>query len=129
MRIEERLRVEFDDFADQAAGCVVRRRLDGREDAAEKFGQRVRAQSHAGDDAEAGAAAFERPEKVGVRAGVGDPDLAVGGHDLRLDEARPGKAIGLRKASEAAAVNETGDADRHAAAALDVASALVVTAS
>src|SRR5271154_1642161 len=122
MRIEKRLCVEFDDSANKAAGCIVRRRLDGREDTAEEFGQRMRAQSHAGDDSEAAAAAFERPEEVGIRAGVGDPDLAVGGHDLSLDETPPGKAISLRKAAEASALNETRDADRHAAAALYVAS-------
>ena len=44
MRIEERLRVEFDDFRDEAPVGLVGRRLYGREDAAHKFGQRVRAQ-------------------------------------------------------------------------------------
>ena len=82
------------------------------------------AQGHAGDDAERAAAALERPEEVGIGAGVGDLDVAVGGHDLRLQEARRGHAIGLRPTSEAAALDQTGDADRHAAAALDVATSL-----
>ena len=44
-------------------GSVVRRRLDGRENAAEEFGERVGAQGHAGDDAEPAAAPLERPEE------------------------------------------------------------------
>src|SRR5271155_2371107 len=124
MRIEKRLRVEFNDSANKAAGSVVRRRLNGRENAAEEFGERVRAQGHAGDDAEPAAAPLERPEEVRIRACVGDPDLAVGGHDLSLDEARPRNAVSLLKASEASALNETCDPNRHAAAALYIASAL-----
>ena len=79
---------------------------------AEELGQRVRAQRDAGDDSKPAAAALQRPEEVGIRAGVGDPDLAVGGHDFRLDEARAGQSIGLREAAEAAAQDEPGDADR-----------------
>ena len=120
MRIEERLRVEFHDLGDQAPVGFIRRRLDGRGNRAEEFRQRVRAQSDAGDDAEPAAAALQRPEEIRIRAGVGDFDLAVGGHDLGLYEARAGLSIGLRAASEAAAQNEAGDADRHAAAALHV---------
>ena len=78
------------------------------------------AYSDAGDDSEPAAAALERPEQVRVRAGVGDFNLAVGGHDLRLNEARRGRAIGFGKAAEAAAQDDAGDADCQAAAALHV---------
>ena len=67
MRIEERLRVELDDLADEAALRVVGRRLDDRDHAAEEVGKRVRAQGDAGDDAEPAAAPLERPEEVGIR--------------------------------------------------------------
>ena len=121
MRIEKRFSVEFDGFGDEATIGVVGRRVDGREHPAEEFGQRMRAQSDAGDDAEPAAAAFERPEQVRICAGVGDSDLAVRGHDLRLDEVRAGQSVGLRVAAEAAAQDEAGDADGEAAAALHIA--------
>src|ERR1700733_9121634 len=72
MWIEERLRVEFDGFGDEAAVGVVGCRLYGREHAAHKFRQRMRAQRDARDDAEPAAAALQRPEEVGIRAGIGD---------------------------------------------------------
>src|SRR5271163_1661874 len=78
MWIEERLRVEFDGFGDEAAVGVVGCGLYGRKDSAKEIGQGMRAQGHAGDDAEP-AAALQRPEEVGIRAGVGDFDIAVGG--------------------------------------------------
>ena len=84
----------------------------------------MRAQRDAGDDAEPAAAALQRPEEIGIRAGVGDFDVAVGGHDFRLQQARPGLSEGLRATAEAAAQNEADDADRHAAAALHVAAGL-----
>ena len=124
MRIEKRLAVEFNDLADQPAVGVIGRRLDDGEHSAEIFRQRMRAQSDAGDDAEPAAAAFQRPEKIGIRAGVGDSDFAVRSHDLHLDEARGREAICLGVASEAASQDETCDANRHAAAALDVTTAL-----
>ena len=124
MQIEERLGVEFDCFGDEAAIGVVGGRLDCRGHAAEEFGQGVRLEGHAGDDAEPAAAAFERPEEIGIRTGVGDSDLAVGGHDLGLEEARAGHAVGFGETAEAAAEHQAGDAHRHAAAPLHVAPAL-----
>ena len=84
----------------------------------------MRAQRDAGDDAEPAAAAFQRPEEIGIRAGVGNFDVAVRGYDFRLQQARPGRAISLRKASKAPAQDDAGDTDRQAAAALDVTAAL-----
>ena len=124
VRIEKRLRVEFDNLRDKAPVGLVGRRLYGREHSAQKFRQRVGAQSDPGDDAEPAAAALQRPEEIGIRAGVGDFNVAVGCHDFRLQHARSGRPIGLRKASKAPAQDEAGDADGHAAAALHVAAAL-----
>ena len=90
----------------------------------QKFPQRVRAQSDAGDDAEPAAAPFQRPEQVGIRASVGDFNVAVGRYDFRLQQARSGQPIGLGVTPEAAAQDQADDADRHAAAALHIAAAL-----
>jgi hypothetical protein len=49
VRIEERLRVEFDNLRVEAPVGLVGRRLDGREHPAQKLRQRVRAQSDAGE--------------------------------------------------------------------------------
>ena len=122
--IEERLRVKLDRLANEPAIGVVGGRLDRREHDAERLRKLVRAQRDAGDDAEPAAAPFERPEEVGIYAGVGDSDLAVRGDDLRLDKVGAGRSVGLREAAEAAAEDEPDDADRHAAAALHVATAL-----
>jgi hypothetical protein len=123
MRIEDRLRIEFHDLADEATIGVVGVRLDRREHPAEKLGQRVRLEGDAGDDAEPAAAAFERPEEVRIRACVGDFDVAVRGHDLRFDQARRSEAIALGVTAEAAAKDKAGNSHRHAAAPLHVAPA------
>ena len=68
MRVEERLAIEFEDFFDEATMSVVGRRLDGRVSPAEEIRKLVRAQSQAGDDAEPAAAAFQRPEEIGIRS-------------------------------------------------------------
>ncbi len=81
-------------------------------------------QGHPRDDAEPAAAALDRPIEIGVRARIGDLDIAVRGHDLRFQEARRGHAIALGKTAEAAARDQPGDPDRQAAAALDIAARL-----
>ena len=87
-------------------------------------------QRDAGDDAEAApAAAFERPEEIGMRAGVRDPHRAVGGDDFGFEQTGGGQAVALGETAEAAALNQSRDADGRTPAALNVAPALVVTAS
>ena len=87
MRIEQRLLIKPDEFADQAAERGVGAGLDGEYRGAEPFGQLVRRQGDARDHPEgATASALERPEQVGIGAGVGDPDRAVGSDDLRLQQ-------------------------------------------
>ena len=123
--LSSRLAVEADDLADQPAERGVRGRLDRHEHGAEELRQIVRPQREPGHDAEAAAtAALDRPEQVRIRAGVGDPHRAVGGDDLGFQQARRGHAVGLREASEAAALDQAGDAHGQAAAALDVAARL-----
>ena len=84
----------------------------------------MRAQSDARDDAETAAAAFQRPEKIGICATVGDFHIAVGGDDLRLQQASACLPVGFRPAAKAAAQNKADDPDRHAAAALHIAATL-----
>ncbi len=88
------------------------------------LGQIVRPQGHSGDDAECPAApSFEGPEQVGIAARVHDSNRAVGGHDLRFQKAGRRGAVSLRERSEAAALDETGNANGSAAASLNVAAA------
>ena len=82
-------------------------------------------QREPGHDAEAPAtAALEPPEQVRIGAGIRDPHGAIGGDDLGFQQARRRHPIGLGEASEAAALDQAGDAHGHAAAALDVAARL-----
>ena len=114
--------VEIDELRDQAAVGRVRGGADHCEDAAHSFGQFVRPQGQAGDDAEGAAATtLQRPEQIGIDAGVGDAHRAVSGDDLGLQKARGGGAVLSRKAAVAAALHQPGNADGQAAAALDVA--------
>ena len=125
MGVEQRLAVEGDDLANQSPKRVVRCRLDGREHRAEELRQVVRSQRELGHDTEAPAtASLDRPEQVRMRAGIGDPDRPIGRDDFGFEEARRRHPVGLRKAAEAAALDETGNAHRQAAAPLDVAARL-----
>ena len=112
-------------LADQPAERGVRIRLDGREHRPEERRQVMRPQRQPRHDAEApAAAALEPPEQVRVRAGIGDPHRAVGGDHLGLEQARRRHPVGLREASEAAALDQARNAHGQAAAALDVAARL-----
>ena len=98
MRIEQRLRIELDDPADQPAERVVRSRPDGGEHRAERRRQIMSLQREPRHDAEAAAAtALEAPEQLRVRAGIGDPHRAVGGDDLGFEQARRSHAVRLRE--------------------------------
>ena len=85
----------------------------------------MRPQREPGHDSEAPAtAALETPEQVRIGAGVGDPHGAIGGDDLGLQQARRRHPISLGEASEAATLDQAGNAHGQAAAALDVAARL-----
>ena len=125
VRIEEALAVEADDPADQPTERGVRRRLDRHERRSEEFRQIMGPQRKPGHHTEATAtAALEPPEQVRIGAGIRDPHGAIGGDDLGLQQARRRHPVRLREASEAAALDQAGDAHGHAAAALDVAACL-----
>ena len=124
VRTDQRIRAEVEREADQLAERRLGRGLDGEVDRAEGLGQRMYAQRQPRDDREvAAAAALERPEELGIAAGVADADLAVGGHDLGLEQAAGGGAERFREAAEAAALHQPGDAHRRAASPLHVAGA------
>ena len=113
------------DQADELAKRRRRRGLIVMFTAPKSSGSGCTRKVSARDDAEAAAAAaLQAPEQIGVAAGVGDAHRAVGGDDLGFQQAAGGQAPGLGEAAEAAALHQPGDADRHAAAALDVAAAL-----
>jgi hypothetical protein len=85
----------------------------------------VHAQSQLADDTKGAASAtFQSPKQIGIGAGIGDADLAVGGYDLGFKQARGGHAVVLGEAAETAALNQAGDANRGTAAALNVRSRL-----
>ena len=77
---------------------------------------RVEPEGQRGDDAEAAAAAAQRPEQVGVLVGRRVHELAVGGDHLGGDHAVGGEAVGARQPGGAAAQRVAGDADGAAAA-------------
>src|SRR5207302_6351389 len=86
----------------------------------------MRAQRETRDDAPAAAAAaLDGPEEIRIRAGVDDEGAAVRRDDLGLEQSRGGRAETLGETAEAAAMDETRDADRGAAAALHVTARLV----
>src|SRR5437868_8550664 len=86
----------------------------------------MRAQRETRDDAPAAtAAALDGPEEIRIRAGVDDEGAAVRRDDLGLEQSRGGRAETLGETAEAAAMDETRDADRDAAAALHVTARLV----
>ncbi len=96
MRVEQALRVERHDLVDQAAVRVVRRGLDRHVHRAEKFRQLARPEGEPGHHAKtAPATALDPPEEVGIRAGVGDPDGAVGGDDLGLEQTGSRQTVSL----------------------------------
>ena len=124
LRVEDRLCVEVERLRHKPAISLVGRRVDRRNHRADDLGKLVRPERHARHDAEAAAAALDRPEEVRVQAGVGELDVAVGGHHLGLDEIGGGRAEGLGQAAKAAAVDEAADPDGQAASTLHVAPGL-----
>ena len=122
MRVKQPLGIERDEFADQRPERRARHRLDGKDRRASPLRQLVGLERQPGDDAKAAAApALQRPEQVGVGTGIGDAHHAVGGHHLGLQQRCRRGAVIFRKAAKPAALNQPGDTDRRAAAALHIA--------
>src|SRR5215470_7051591 len=125
VRIVKASGVEADESANQPAESGRRRRLDGDGDEPEEVRQFVGAERYPRDDAETTAAAtLEGPEKVRMRASIGDPYDTVGGDDLRLQQACRSRAVLLGIAPEPSSEDEARDADRPTAAALYIAATL-----
>ena len=115
------LAVEDDEVPDQLPVGRVGFRFDREAGRADEFGKFVAAQRDLADHAvRAASAALQRPEQVGVRTGIRKTNLAVSSDDLGLQQAAGSGSIVLREASEAAALNQAGHADRQASAALNV---------
>ena len=68
-------------------------------------------QLQGGDDAEAAAAAAQRPEQVGLVLAVGAAELAVGGHYLDRQHVAGRQAVLAAQEAQAAAEGVTHDAD------------------
>src|SRR5215470_5031792 len=125
VRIVKASGVEADESANQPAESCRGRRLDSDGDEPEEVRQLVGAERHPRDDAETTAApTLEGPEKVRMRAGIGDPYEAVRGDDLRLQQACRSRAVLLGIAPEPSSEDEARDADRPTAAALYIAATL-----
>src|SRR5262249_32419202 len=120
-RMKKRLLVEAKKAADESAKRGVGLRLDTTFRPPEEFWEVVGGECNPRHNPEAAAdAAFQCPEEVGIRAGIGDPYVPVGGNDLRFEEARRGHAVVLRKSPEAASGEKPDHADSAAASALDI---------
>src|SRR6266487_754400 len=92
--IEQVVAVETNDPSRQLAESGIRRGLDGSENSAEIIGQLPRPECDSGDDAQtAPAPAFESPEQIRIRAGIGDSHSAVGRDHLGFQQTRRGQAI------------------------------------
>ena len=125
MRVKQPLRVDGDEFPDQFAERRAGHRLDGKNRCAATVGQLVGLKRQPRHDTKRPAsAALEGPEQLGVSAGISDAHLAVGGHHFGFEQRRRRGSVVLRKAAEPAALDEPGDADRGASAALDIAPGL-----
>ena len=124
MRVDQGLAGETAEGADQPAESGVRGRLDRLAEKAEAVRQRAGGQRQPGGHAEAGAAALQPQEQVGVSSGIGDADLPVRGHDLGLQQACRGEAAVFGEAAEAAGLDVAADPDARAAAALDISAML-----
>ncbi len=123
--IEEIVGIEVDELTDQPAKGGVGKGVDRCGNRAKERRQLMRLEGEPGDDAEAAAtAAFEPPKQVRIGAGIGDADLAVGGDDLGFQQPRRSGAEIFREAAKATRLNQPGDPDRAAAAALHIATAL-----
>ena len=91
------------DLADLLDRVERRREADDR-------AQRLQREGERRHDAEVPAAAAERPEQVRVRVGGRRADLAVGAHDLRLDQRVDREPVLAPHPAVAAAQRESGDA-------------------
>ena len=87
MGVEETLGVEVEEGREQAPIRLIRFRPDAAYAVSERGRRFVHLHRDTGDDAPgATAASLDRPEEVGVVAGIDHPNLAVGCDDLGLKQ-------------------------------------------
>src|SRR6516225_11348644 len=119
--IEEGGAVEAHKLVEQATINAVGCGRDGEEGSAHEFRKLAHAESEFADSAKAStSAAFERPEDIGVGAGVGNANLSVGGDDFGFEQTGRGGTVVLGEAAEAAALNEARHSYRGASATLNI---------
>ncbi len=121
MFVQQTLCVERNESCDQLPERFRRMRVDVRHDRTEVFRQGMGFERHARDRTKASTApTFKCPEQVRFAVSIDDPNGAIGRHHFRLQQRSCGVPVSFREASKATAQDESGDADRRAAAALDV---------
>ena len=104
MVVEEMLLVEAHKLADQAPIRLVRRCFDREIGDAEELGKIMKTQCQLTHDTKGAApAAFQRPEQIGVGAGVRDANPAIGSDDFGFEQAPCGQTIVFRETAKAAA--------------------------
>ena len=92
--IEQVVAVETNDPSRQLAESGIRPGFDCSENSAEIIGQLPRPECDSGDDAQtAPAPAFESPEQIRIRAGIGDPRRAIGCDHLGFQQSSRSQAI------------------------------------
>ena len=95
----------------QAFSTSDARSTGEEEDAGVDLRDRVERELHRRDDAEAAAAAADRPEELGLVVAVGADEASVGGHELDGRDAVRGQAVAAREPAEAAAERVADHAD------------------
>ena len=125
MMIEQMFAVMAHELADQAPIGIIGSRLYGEANKAEELGELMQTECQFTDRAEtAASASLQRPEQLGVSAGIGDPNRAVCSNDFGFQETPGSGSIVLGETAKATALDQARQADRGAPAALNIFAAL-----
>src|SRR5262249_34030826 len=119
--VEQMLMIEADELTEQAPIGLIRCRLDLEIRGAEVLGKIVKTHGHLTHYGEGpAAAAFQRPEQIGIGPGIREADLPVGRDDFGFEQAPCGGAIMLRVTAKAPALDQTRNPYGRASASLNV---------
>ena len=122
MPVEQLFLIETDHAGNEPPAGCIRTGLNRSEHSAKILRKFPRPERQLRHHAEAAPApAFETPEQFRIHAGVGSANRPVRRHHLRFQQRRRGRSIILRETAEAAALDQSRDADRRASSALNVA--------
>src|ERR1700722_2784234 len=106
MIIEQMFAVIAHELADQAPIGIIGSRLYGEDHKAEELGELMQTEGQFTDHAEtAASASLQRPEQVGVSAGIGDPNRAVCGYHFGFQETPGSGSIVLGETVKATALD------------------------